>query len=152
MNLLKKIFAFAAPFKIQDDFFGELLYFSGRSPHIGYWEGKKEFAPAKKTVELFIDAPAPRTAPNEAQRQFFKEVESRCASLLETLQSALTNYCKREQIGDIPTDISKLAIAGFDVPLPGKSEWRFLMESKDEEHHYEFIMNGWAVDMIVING
>ena len=130
--------------EIDDPFFGRLVYMKVSGAQIPYWECKRQFSPCSRQVELFIDAPEPKSPPNEKQREFFNWVEQNYAELLTSIEEAtkpsIEELVRRplmaqfSNVLDVPF-ASMFHPSSFSIPVLRDGvmpEWEMSFESNSE--------------------
>jgi hypothetical protein len=133
--LLRKL----RPPRIEDPFFGTLVYMKVRPEAKSYWEAKRDFRPTGTSIELTIDAPAPEQPPNERQQRFFADVEARYADLLAVAEAAILPELESFMARPVDRPIhDDLTMTGFSIPdadLPD-AEWDMSFDSQSDMSHF----------------
>lgn len=148
MDLLKKVASLFSPTYKDDPFFGRL-----RFQKVGFWEGRKFFAPENGEYEITIDGGLEH--PTESQRAFFREIETKYPELkkeltkefLELLQNWKDDFSE-EEVWD------QCSLQGIGIPDidAGKTEWELVYELTDDGHCFCPVIENWEIRGISIDG
>ncbi|HSE82916.1 MAG TPA: hypothetical protein VLB01_00040 [Thermodesulfobacteriota bacterium] len=148
MSVLNRIKKALSPLTKEDPFFGNIRY-----QKVGFWEGKKYFAPEQKEYEITIDGGEDR--PTESQRQFFRELELRYPGLKWEFSKDLSEQLRNWDENWDEKDLwSHFELESFGLPDidAGQMEWELVYEHKESGHYFCIMMNGWSVEGIRIDG
>lgn len=138
MELVRKFVSIFRPFEREDPFFGKLVYMDMGSKKLSYWEARKLFHPTGESIELFIDAPAPKALPSELQRAFYQRVESKYTDLVESaLPHIRSSY---REYNESPMTVAleqEFFLSSITIPLNPieRAEWELSFESRSEAGH-----------------
>ncbi|HEX3037170.1 MAG TPA: hypothetical protein VHT73_18955 [Thermodesulfobacteriota bacterium] len=145
LDRLKKTFS---PITKEDPFFGNIRY-----QKVGFWEGRKYFAPEKREYEITIDGGEDR--PTESQRQFFRELELRYPSLKGEFSKDLLEQLRNWNEDCDEKDLwNQFELESFGLPDidAGQKEWELVFEHKESGHYFCIMINEWNVEGIRIDG
>ena len=144
------------PPKLDDPFFGRLVYMKMRDPRLSYWEATRVFAPTGREIDLFIRAPAPLAAPNEAQRSFYQDVADGYPDIFAAIEPKLRleveEWLGRKVEGSLDGELS---LTSFSVPVPSAilPSWEMSFASTtDPDHLFTATLRGREVQQVTIDG
>ncbi|WP_316226030.1 hypothetical protein [Bradyrhizobium sp. SZCCHNS3052] len=134
MGLIRRLFSelIMRRVEIDDAFFGHLVSMGS------YWEAKRQFSPTQTEIELFIDAPGDRLAPDQRQREFFAWVERDYTDIIRNIDhGARATY---EHWFGKPLEASfdtEFVLNSFSVPLlnAGPADWDMSFASRTDQEH-----------------
>jgi hypothetical protein len=156
MQLFRTLLGLVRPPALDDPFFGRLVYTKMRDPRLSYWEAKRVFAPTGREIDLFIRAPAPLAAPNEAQRIFYHDVADFYPDILAAIEPKLRpeveEWLGRKIEGSLDRE---LALTSFSVPVPSAilPVWEMSFASAaDPDHLFTASLRGREVQDVTIDG
>lgn len=87
-------FIFRKPTKIENDFFGTMLFLEFRKePNKSYFECKRHFKPSDKIIEICIDGDP--SGPTQIQIDFFKSMESNYADIIKSITPQIESEFKK---------------------------------------------------------
>lgn len=156
MGFLGALFKRLRPPELEDGFFGRLVYMKMPKGRASYWEAKRLFPPANREVDLFIDAPAPLAAPNEAQHNFFLEVAHDYAGILAAIEPVLRREFEAWTHKPMERPFADEFILGsFSIPAPSEMppEWELSFDTvTDPEHLFSVRMRGRVPGDVTIDG
>src|SRR5438270_13439676 len=86
---LSKLLARLGPKRLNDPFFGPVVFMKARQPCENYWEGASLFShgDVKREIELFITTD--ENGPTQLQRDFYCEIQTRYAEWITEVASLL---------------------------------------------------------------
>jgi hypothetical protein len=156
MHVIRTLLALVRAPRIDDPFFGRLVYVKMRDPRLSYWEAKRVFAPTGQEIDLFIRAPAPLAAPNEAQRSFYQHLAEGYAELFAAIEPRLRleveEWLGRKVEGPLDRE---LTLTSLSVPVPSAilPSWDMSFASTtDPEHLFTASLRGREVQGVAIDG
>ena len=156
MQLIRTLLDLVRPPKLDDPFFGRLVYMKMRDPRLSYWEATRVFAPTGREIDLFIRAPAPLAAPNEAQRSFYQDVADGYPDIFAAIEPKLRleveEWLGRKVEGSLDGELS---LTSFSVPVPSAilPSWEMSFASTtDPDHLFTATLRGREVQQVTIDG
>lgn len=148
MGLFDSIKKAIGPLHIHDPFFGSLRY-----QKVGFWEGKKQFAPLGREIEFTLDAS--EEGASEDHRKFYRDLEARYPELARRFEPLLLNEL-REWLDEPFTgnvwDEFELESYGIPNPSAQPQEWELIYTSKSAGHYFCMLMQGWETTGIRVDG
>ena len=138
MGLFTKLLRAVRPLEIEDEFFGHLTYMKMPKGRISYWEAARIFVPRRKSIELFIDAPAPELPPALTQREFFLAVESDFPRVQDGAARLLQPELEKSLGHPISASFSEeFMITSISIPNAPliKAAWDASFESRSDQNH-----------------
>jgi len=96
---------FRKPLKMQDDFFGELIFVESRDPAKNYFEGKIFFKPNSKITEVLI--PGNIQGPDSGQKEFFIKLQDDFETYVDKMMPLIENEFRNWEAGFVISDFSK---------------------------------------------
>jgi hypothetical protein len=156
MGFISTLLALLRAPPLDDPYFGRLVYKKMQDPRLSFWEAKRVFEPTGQEIDLFIRAPAPLAAPNEAQRIFYQDVAEGYPSILAALESKLRPEVE-EWLGrriDGALD-GELMLTSFSIPVPCAilPSWEMSFASTtDPDHLFTATLRGREVQEVTIDG
>lgn len=155
-SLFAKLVNVFAPMEVQHSFFGRLVYMDIGSKKTSYWEARRTFQSSAQKTELFIDAPAPKTAPNEAQKQFYLDVELRYPKIINAAESLLRKNYQDWFERPLTTPLeTAFILTSFSIPLITleQADWEITFEVIDDaEHLFTVSFHGLTALSVAIDG
>lgn len=156
MGLFRSLFKRLLPPEIDDEFFGRLIYMKMPKDRDSYWEARCVFSPTGTEVNVFIDAPAPMAAPNDAQRKFFRDVVHDYgeiqAVVAPVLQEQLESWARKPMTRAFADEFT---LVSFSIPVPSAAEpeWELSFDNRtDENHMFTIQMRGRSPGEVTIDG
>ena len=134
--MFKNFLAGLKPIKIEDPYFGPLLYMKAARGHSSYWEGALNLEPLHKRIEVYIDAPSPEEPTSQAQRDFFRWVERDYSSICSIVEERFRAEPWAQQLVSGRFE-DAFCISSLSIPLcraPGE-EWSIVFEAAADEDH-----------------
>jgi hypothetical protein len=126
--------------RLIDPVLGDLLYMGG------YWEGAGTFAGTGDHVEWFVDAP--QEGPGESQRQLFRAIAERYATLLPAVHEVLAKQVAEWDPTVVATPVSQLVkLVGIDLRESESPtmEWELSCDSTLKgTPQFGVAMRGWV--------
>lgn len=100
VNFFKNLIRTFGPPRISDPIFGEMLWFPGKTPRSGYWEGTARLQAdvSDSLIEVFLDGN--ESGVSEIQRTVFREIPSQLSALREAVAERART---RIEISPLPT-------------------------------------------------
>jgi hypothetical protein len=142
--------------RLDDPFFGRLVYRKMRDQRLSHWQAARVFAPTGQEIDLFIRAPSPPAAPTEAQRAFYRDVEDGYADILAALEPRLRpeveEWLGRKIAGALDAE---LTLASFSIPVPSAilPSWEIsFAAATDPDHLFTATLRGREVQEVSIEG
>ncbi len=147
MTLIEKLRAAIRPHTITDPTFGRLLWFAGKPPRTGYWEGKTaiEINAHDVTIEVLLDGN--KAGVSESQRAFFLDLSHRIPGLLEVIVERART---RPELSEISVGgLRTRWVALSSDPLRMEWELGFDIEGARNMHVIAAFL-GWQVARIAV--
>jgi hypothetical protein len=122
-----------------------------RFQRVGFWEGKRAFAPAGRDVEFTIDANA--AGPRDDHREFFKEFGRRYPELWTQVEPMLRAEL-RNRSARVQPDAPKFDIESFGIPDPDVApvSWEIVYTTASDTHYFCVLFEGWEPTGIRMDG
>jgi hypothetical protein len=143
MGLLDAVLRPFQPLRIDDPVLGPL-----RFQKVGFWEGRRTFAPAGGDVEFTVDAD--KAGPSDGQREFFIEFVRRYPELWAKVEPML-----RSELSKWSDDCKAVfAIESFGVPGLGSEppSWEVVYTTESAERYFCVLFDGWQPTGIRVDG
>jgi hypothetical protein len=137
LDWIKELFS---PIRKADPLLGELRYLRDAK----FWEGKINFQPLQKEVEILIDGePA---GPSEQQKQFYKTIESRYDHLWPNVDDKLKSEADAVKL----EKINSFELVCISIPQdPNANSFELSYEANPESWHFTVTIENWSVKGIV---
>jgi hypothetical protein len=142
MNFFRRVREKILPVTIDDPLFGRLKSWK----NFGLWFGRVHFRPIDCDIDFQI--PADENGPQEYQRQFFRELDTKYHELLPIFELALTDEYGRWMKKPLPTNIwNEFSVWVLDLPEKDTTprEWSITFSSKSIDGQFTIFMNDWAI-------
>lgn len=155
IRLLRRVITRFRPLEIDDIYFGKLVYIAMPKDKTSYWEARRWFIPCHREVELFIDAPGHKQAPDTKQRDFFTWVENYYPAIIisttEVLRTCYENWTGSPLAENCNPEF---ILTSFSIPLlTGDSpEWEISYEQAATNHLFTVSMRGIKPVDVSIDG
>jgi hypothetical protein len=152
--MFRKLLDRFRPVRVEDPFFGPLLYMKMPRDRLSYWEGARRFAATGKTAEVFIDAASPTEPPMQAQRDFFRRLETDYPEVCSIVADAFAEDEWARKLMKGPFE-KAFSLSSLSIPLcvEPDEEWEITFRArKDEEHLFSATMSGLAVTGVSVDG
>ncbi len=152
--MLKKLFDIFRPTRIDDPFFGRLLYMKATRGKLSYWEGARSFEPLGKIAEVFVDTLSETDGPNDAQRDYFRWVESNYASICAIVDGCFRAHSWAGQLMK-GRFVEEFSLGSFSIPLcrEAAEEWFISFDSaSDPDHLFSVTLRGLEARDVSVDG
>lgn len=148
-------FLFGKPIKLDNEFFGTMLFIKDKKDPIkSYFECKKHFAPTGKIIEIVIDGN--ESGPTQKQIEFFKNIEENFEELSKVIvpliEDEFGNWKKGFKIANFQKEFEPVYLR-----LPRCEtqpiKWEIAFESEhDRNHVFTITMSDFNAKEILIDG
>ena len=148
-------FIFGKTIKIDDQFFGEMLFFHfKKKPEKNYFECKRYFKPTDNIIEIGIEGN--ETGPIELQKDFFRQIESEYEKIVYSVKPMIESEFKnwKEDFKIVNFQKEFKAVYLF-LPRCEKEPkvWEIVFESEhDLNHTFTLTMKDFNATEILIDG
>jgi len=137
--------------RIEDLFFGSLLFIKAARGHLSYWEGARAFDSVGQ-FEVSIDTSSEAEGPTSTQRDFFRRIERD----YKTICAAVEARCRTEAFASrlMPGRFEEAFVgSGLSIPLCDETneEWSIYFDAAaDGKFNLEAMMRGHEVLSVVV--
>lgn len=154
--MLKQIFNWlsGSPLRREDDCFGKMHFLEHRrKPELSYWECVCPFRTADNRIEVCVYGT--REGPDDRQKAFFREVESRYSALTEAIipliEEEFRNWQPDWRIGNF---MAEFTLVLLELPLlNGSAVWRMNFDTKhDPDHQFTIEFCNWIPQSVHVDG
>ena len=148
-------FIFRKSIKINDSFFGEMLFFEfKKNPEKNYFECRKYFKPDDKIIEIGIEGNS--TGPTEFQKEFFRQIESNyeniVCSIKPMIENEFKNWKENFNIEEFKNEFKPVYIYLSRCEKNPKI-WEIMFETKHDLNHTITIkLNDLKATEILVDG
>ena len=131
---------FGKPVKINDLFFGELLFMEVKSsPANSYFEGWRDFKPLGEKIEVGVSGSL--QGPTQAQKDFFKQIEDDYALLIQRItpliEDAFHEWQADFRVNNFAAEFKPVYLFVPDCEQ-NSLEWEIAFESMPELVSYNY--------------
>lgn len=140
--------------RIEDNFYGQLLFFSSSKKQGDYFEGRRYFKPSGKIIELAIDADS--SGPTHTHKHFFENVERNYADLIKKSEPLICNeFRKWKPDFEILNFNEEFTPVYLEIPKDNNAntKWEIAFETvHDEDHTITITVIDFTPTEILIDG
>jgi hypothetical protein len=123
-----------SPIRKVDPFFGQLRYLRDAK----FWEGKINFVPLQRRLEILIDGTA--AGPSEEQAQLYKEIESRYNEIWPYVQDKLKSEARNIKLENIKSFELVCISITEDIQTP---TFELSYEARPPSWNFTVMMENW---------
>lgn len=148
-------FIFRKPTKIENEFFGTLLYLENKQEAFkNYFECRRHFKPSDQIIEIGIDGEV--TGPTQKQIDFFKSIEDNYSTITKAISPLIEdefgNWKEGFKINDFQKEFEPVYL---HIPSCESKPtiWEIAFESyHDRNHTFTLTMSNFEAKEILIDG
>lgn len=140
--------------KIEDPFFGKMLFLDFKDASKDYFECRRHFKPSNNQIEIGIEGDA--VGPTEVQKDFFRSIETNYDAIIASIKPMIENEFKNWK-EDFKIENFKDEFMPVYLFLPRcikePKVWEIAFETQHDLNHYISItMNDFNAKEIVVDG